>query len=214
MTVHNVLRGEDRTVALNQQQETNQLRILVNLHIDQWIAAGNFFLPNEHDCLRFIVTEAVEALQAEMRINAKYVRNNPAETTGRDVAIELFDTMMMCLVFERITEKEFPQETYEESFLENMIEDIITPTKEAAAAAKSMGLDFSKLGSKTLDRIIYNASRALIMFDDKSYFEFFDLLVVVSNVYHRALTLIKKMGCDPLEIAREKLERKSAKLKT
>lgn len=69
----------------------NEMRVLVNGYIDKWVAAGKYFLPDTQECLEFIAVEAAEALQAKLRLNPIYVRNNPKSASTRDVAVELFD---------------------------------------------------------------------------------------------------------------------------
>ena len=81
----------------------NELRTLINAHIDKWVAAGKYSLPDVNDCLTFIGAEIFEMHDARMRLNPAYVRNNEKTAQERNVAIELFDAIKMCFVYERIT---------------------------------------------------------------------------------------------------------------
>lgn len=161
----------------------NELRTLVNAHLDKWLAAGKYVLPEEHDCLEFIVTEAAEALQAKMRINPHYVRNNPMAASERDIAVELFDTMTMCLVYERVTGK--------------MLHQVKT--------------QLSETNFKSLHRIIHSAARALVVFDGQLSYHEYDKLECVSRAFQLAGMLIEKLGFALMEIAHEKLSRMDAK---
>lgn len=82
----------------------NEMRALVNAHVDKWIAAGKYALPDVQECLEFVAAEAAEALQSKLRLNPIYTRNTPRPATERDIAVELFDTMKMCIVYERIAD--------------------------------------------------------------------------------------------------------------
>lgn len=81
----------------------NELRTLINTHIDKWIAAGKYALPDVNDCLTFIGMEIFEMHDARIRLNPAYTRNNEKAAQERNVAIELFDALKMCFVYERIT---------------------------------------------------------------------------------------------------------------
>ncbi len=69
---------------------------LVRDHYTRWIAAGQHVLPNIEHCLMFINTEIAEAQDKYLR-QQNYIRNNPGDVpTNLDIAIELFDVVMMC----------------------------------------------------------------------------------------------------------------------
>lgn len=68
---------------------------LIRLHRNQWIIAQQFKMPNLADCLDFMVCEATEAIDARLRLDNSYVRNNDQDGERIKIAIECFDTIMM-----------------------------------------------------------------------------------------------------------------------
>jgi predicted HAD superfamily Cof-like phosphohydrolase len=63
-----------------------------------WEEKDEWLTPCLTDSIDFVVTEAVEALEARLRMNPEYVRNHPAVTSLTDVAEELVDTIFQAFV--------------------------------------------------------------------------------------------------------------------
>ena len=63
----------------------------------KWMQNGKWVEPNLQDAIEFMVTEAVETMEARLRLG-NYVRNNPSYVDAEQVAIEAFDTIMMACV--------------------------------------------------------------------------------------------------------------------
>jgi len=68
---------------------------IVRFHRNKWIQSGDFGMPDLKDCLDFMVCEAGEAIDARLRLDPKYVRNNEKDSAIYKIALELFDVIMM-----------------------------------------------------------------------------------------------------------------------
>lgn len=158
-----------------------EMRALINTHIDKWVTAGKYVLPDVEECLEFIAVEAAEALQAKLRLNPVYVRNNPKPATMRDVAVELFDTMKMCIVYERITKQ-----------------TLLTPIYKWD----------EENWNKILRHIISMTASAMLYPCHADYFAINHLL---GGVYRDCSVIIIKLGFAPLDLAREKLHEMDTK---
>lgn len=76
------------------------LQATVREFVESWVSAGQFTLPDEVDCLDYIVREASEAIEERLRLNKSYVRNNPRDAAGwAAVDTEVADTMFMCFLW-------------------------------------------------------------------------------------------------------------------
>jgi NTP pyrophosphatase (non-canonical NTP hydrolase) len=86
----------------------NKMLISENCPIDQlsadldelgehWQAIGQWSQPSPERALQFMVTEAGESLDALLRLDGSFTRNNPAEAGWEKVDEEVADTIIMGL---------------------------------------------------------------------------------------------------------------------
>lgn len=64
---------------------------------DYWQSIGQWGQPSPERALQFMVTEAAESLDALLRLDGSFTRNNPAEAGWQKVDEEVADTIIMGL---------------------------------------------------------------------------------------------------------------------
>ena len=73
----------------------NDLQSKIAEYRQGWIRKGQYVEPNLTDALDFMVSEVAEAIDKRLRLS-NYVRNNDEGCpTKEDIAIEVFDAIMM-----------------------------------------------------------------------------------------------------------------------
>lgn len=73
----------------------NKLQAKIKSCYIKWASDGKYQVPDLADCLDFMTTEVAEAIDIRLRIKGGYVRNNIEQVTYDDIAIEIFDAIMM-----------------------------------------------------------------------------------------------------------------------
>ena len=73
---------------------------LTELFLKRWLEAESFVMPKDlDDCIKFIVSESVEAMDALMRVDDPYKRNNPRQVSLDNVDEEVADVIFMAIVY-------------------------------------------------------------------------------------------------------------------
>lgn len=68
------------------------LATLIEMYVADWLTRGQFAMPDLRDAIDFLVTEVGELVEARLRQNTAYVRNNDRQS---DLAAELADVVFM-----------------------------------------------------------------------------------------------------------------------
>lgn len=74
------------------------LQTLINQHRQKWLTSGKWQDPTLPEALMFATSELGEAFDKFLRLQGGFTRNNEREATEDQLAEEIFDTIMMCVI--------------------------------------------------------------------------------------------------------------------